>query len=397
MSLSQITDPRAVDSAIDEYDRLTRDEFLRKYKFGRSLKYFVVRDGRRYDSKAILGAAHGYQYPDRGPLKPGDFSGGEAQTVPKLRSLGFQIVTGTEDRDADPSGTRQFWAIVANPSVYDIDAALAAGVVESWSSRGKPMRPGDGVILWRTRGHDHHRGIIAMGEVSGEPYRSADEDDPFWIDREAAERVEERVPVRLTRVPGLPLWTDGAHRQLLESLPVARAKGGTVFRLTPEQWSAIRSALDFDAGGLDAVVEEISSPFRQPDGQGRGLSAAERRLVELHAMEMAKRHYCEKWETVEDVTSKRCYDLECRTGDRVLRVEVKGTTGGGTSVLLTTNEVEHARAQQPHVALFVVSEIQLRREPGSEPVASGGTVRILEPWDVRACELRPMAYECRLP
>ena len=54
-------------------------------------------NGQLCDSKAIVGAAFGFQFPKNGPLKPEDFSGGEATVVPKLQSLGFEIVRIGED------------------------------------------------------------------------------------------------------------------------------------------------------------------------------------------------------------------------------------------------------------------------------------------------------------
>ena len=54
-------------------------------------------NGQLCDSKAIVGAAFGFQFPQNGPLKPADFSGGEATVVPKLQSLGFEIVRIGED------------------------------------------------------------------------------------------------------------------------------------------------------------------------------------------------------------------------------------------------------------------------------------------------------------
>ncbi len=79
-----------------EFDELGRDRFLAKYGFGRSSSYFLLEDGRRYDSKAIIGAAHGFEHPEVGPLRSGDFSGGEATVRRKLESLGFEVeVDGT--------------------------------------------------------------------------------------------------------------------------------------------------------------------------------------------------------------------------------------------------------------------------------------------------------------
>lgn len=97
--LSRLQSPSAVQSAIDEFVRLGRTGFLAKYGYGKSRDY-LVRDsktGELCDSKAIVGAAYGHQFPENGPLLPDDFSGGEATVVPKLRSLGFETVRIGED------------------------------------------------------------------------------------------------------------------------------------------------------------------------------------------------------------------------------------------------------------------------------------------------------------
>lgn len=76
-----------------EFDRLGRPEFLRKYGFGPAVRYFVVHEGREYDSKALAGVAYGYQHRDEGPLRGGtvDFYGGQRTVVKQLRQLGFEV------------------------------------------------------------------------------------------------------------------------------------------------------------------------------------------------------------------------------------------------------------------------------------------------------------------
>jgi hypothetical protein len=72
---------------------------LERYGFGKS-RDFLVRDphsGELCDSKAIVGVAYGHQFPEKGPLRPADFSGGEATVVPKLQSLGFEVIRIGED------------------------------------------------------------------------------------------------------------------------------------------------------------------------------------------------------------------------------------------------------------------------------------------------------------
>ena len=114
MTLKNLSSVDAVLRAADEYDRLGREAFLAKYRFGPSRGYFLQIAGRRYDSKAIVGAAHGYQHPELGPLESGDFSGGEATVKAKLEELGFEVVTEDERLE------------------------LALHLVVKWSARSRP-------------------------------------------------------------------------------------------------------------------------------------------------------------------------------------------------------------------------------------------------------------------
>lgn len=90
MSLGDLSSKAAIEQAIQEFESLGRDGFLTKYKFGRARNYFLVHHGKHYDSKAIVGAAHGFQFGN--PLLPKDFSGGKATVRPKLEGLGYQVV-----------------------------------------------------------------------------------------------------------------------------------------------------------------------------------------------------------------------------------------------------------------------------------------------------------------
>lgn len=82
---------RDVLQAIREYDTLGREAFLEKYGFGPATRYYLGYNGNRYDSKAIIGVAHGYIAPNYTPMGPGEFSGGEARVVSQLRKMGFTI------------------------------------------------------------------------------------------------------------------------------------------------------------------------------------------------------------------------------------------------------------------------------------------------------------------
>ncbi|HTJ68304.1 MAG TPA: HNH endonuclease [Actinospica sp.] len=86
-------------AAIAECKSLGRDTFLDRYGFGRANQYFLLHDGERYDSKAIVGVAHKFSHGT--PLTPADFSGGENTVVALLRRRGFIVIT-----TRNPSWTR---------------------------------------------------------------------------------------------------------------------------------------------------------------------------------------------------------------------------------------------------------------------------------------------------
>lgn len=81
--------------AIDEYDELGREAFLERHGFGSDRGYVLHHDGKRYESKAVLGVA--YRKATGARLSAKDFSGGKAGAAKKLRDLGF-VVDGP-DRD----------------------------------------------------------------------------------------------------------------------------------------------------------------------------------------------------------------------------------------------------------------------------------------------------------
>jgi len=91
MSFADPISRKAVLAAIAECDRLGRDSFLVKCGYGRGRNYFLDISGREYDSKAILGVAHGYEYPELGPLSHHAFSGGHLTVKPRLEEIGFVV------------------------------------------------------------------------------------------------------------------------------------------------------------------------------------------------------------------------------------------------------------------------------------------------------------------
>lgn len=111
MTLNALT-RAAVMAALDEFQQIGRESFLAKYQFGSARDYFVRHpvSGLLCDSKAIVGAAHGYAVPAEGPLSPAAFSGGAASVAKVLAKLGFEVVAPTQAEPADATDARRPWS-----------------------------------------------------------------------------------------------------------------------------------------------------------------------------------------------------------------------------------------------------------------------------------------------
>jgi 5-methylcytosine-specific restriction enzyme A len=88
VSISDVTRD-AILQAIAEHNH-NPATFLQDHGFGPARSYVLVHEGREYDSKAIVGVAHGY-LDGRGPLTAADFSGGLKTVVKLLHERGFEV------------------------------------------------------------------------------------------------------------------------------------------------------------------------------------------------------------------------------------------------------------------------------------------------------------------
>lgn len=164
--------------------------------------------------------------------------------------------------------------------------------------------------------------------------------------------------------------------------------------------AAIRFIQDYDGGNLlespdDEFYEEVGvlleSHRAAQSGQGFRVSPELRKALEDYSVEMAVRHFRGLEYSVEKVGRTRCYDLECRKGNEVLRVEVKGTQSEGRSVILTPNEVESAK--QHRTALYICHGIQVTTKWKKKFRLAGGIASVLDPWNIQQHgRLKPVTY-----
>lgn len=76
-------------ATLSEYDELGREEFLRRYGYREAARYLIEHDGKRYDSKAVVGVAHKVSHGR--PLLPSEFSGGAHTVVELLERRGYTV------------------------------------------------------------------------------------------------------------------------------------------------------------------------------------------------------------------------------------------------------------------------------------------------------------------
>lgn len=189
-----------------------------------------------------------------------------------------------------------------------------------------------------------------------------------------------RMRLRL-QVPGL---TEADADRLMAELAAPPTSRSTPTHL-------ITHAAVAGDGNAEDDENTVSESARHP----RHLQDARlRQAIEKHAVALAIRHYESMGYNVEDVGTRRSYDLHATKGATVLHVEVKGSTASITSVELTTNEIRNAREHLTD--LVVVDQIRRVDDDDNVPELEGGRFRIWEGWQPADEDLQPTRFDYRL-
>ncbi len=142
------------------------------------------------------------------------------------------------------SHSTHFWAFLGNPRFYDVEAAVRQLTEDVWLTRGRKIHQGDFAIIWKAKGGTPKRGIIGFAEVLSDPSVKIPVIPDHWLDLNRIPANEPRVRVRYIRPAGVPLWEGETGNEILSELSVCRSTGGSIFRVTPEQWDAIEGLLE---------------------------------------------------------------------------------------------------------------------------------------------------------
>ena len=159
-------------------------------------------------------------------------------------------------------------------------------------------------------------------------------------------------------------------------------------------YEAQKSGFDLThADQVELEIQDIIKPQRkrQSGSQGFGLSAPQKKAVELQAMELTQVWLESNGYAVEDTSTNKPYDLLASKGSTTTKVEVKGTTSSDPSaILMTANEVNLHRSEKGSTTLAIVSEIKLVKS--TPPTASGGKLEVLVGWDIDQWRTTPTAF-----
>ena len=139
-----------------------------------------------------------------------------------------------ERRDRDDG--IQYWAFLGNPRFYDVEGAVQSLAEDVWLTRGREIRKGDRAVIWKAKGGTPTRGVVAFAEIITDPDSDIPIDSAFWKDESRIHGSEPRVRVRYQISMSLPLWEGDVGNEILDTLTVRNSTGGSIFRVTPEQW-----------------------------------------------------------------------------------------------------------------------------------------------------------------
>ena len=197
-------------------------------------------------------------------------------------------------------------------------------------------------------------------------------------------RTFEKATALAWRIP----VTELASINLDQALFTAAERLNTIYKAQQERR---------DVSPGEVLTEEIallSRPTRnRKKGQGIGLSAAERRTVELQAMDLATSLLSGLGYTCKDVSNNESFDILAMSDMESIKVEVKGTTSDVCeSILMTRNEVDLHRREKGTTCLIVVSKIKLNRS-GTYPSANGGQAELHMKWDIDQWIAQPVAFQ----
>lgn len=151
-----------------------------------------------------------------------------------------------------------------------------------------------------------------------------------------------------------------------------------------------------EAADVETAIEGVARPnSNRAEGQGFGLTLAQRQAVDDHAMSEAHEWLRKNgFRRITDTSKTSSFDFTALLGDEHHIVEVKGTTGPLGAVILTKNEVHAHEEAYPANVLIVVHSIELNK---SDNATTGGMCHSVRPWAIAEDSLTALTYRYKVP
>lgn len=394
MSLAELKKSQSILEAAKICDDMGREAFLKEYGFGPAREYILTINGRSYDSKAIVGVAHGIEFPQKGPLRASEFSGGENTVRKKLQELGFIVRRDSEiplvlsENEVTFAGRYDHWQDVTGeryhfPNQYRNLITTGRpfiyyhGVRRKSGERQMAAYFGRGLIgeIWRdptqpaTAPRRNWRWFCTIEE-----YQAFKNPVPFKIDGQYLEQI----PLNKYR-NGVRQISQTCYEQILAHAGVnvgsrQQAEGTpdlpALDQVKPSLPSASQSLIvrsswrtktDIDAQGTDRQGSGRRSKYATTIGN----RAEEIVLKHLRESLPATQLKSLRWVAGDNLG----WDIEYADANgRCTRIEVKGTSGPRfPNVEFTANEWDAARKHRMSFWLYLVSDC-LTRSPKIEKI-----------------------------
>lgn len=168
-------------------------------------------------------------------------------------------------------------------------------------------------------------------------------------------------------------------------------RGNEAYYIKTKTLSAVIELASWFAGKDSNMDEKKENRDSAQTQAGYLQDQEQKRSIELYAMAIASQAFIEKGFSIKDTSANRPYDLMCEKNGVVRYVEVKGTTTEARTVVVTQNEVEHARKHIGESILFVIANIDVAKTD-ENILCTGGSLHIEDPWVPEEARLSPTQY-----
>ncbi len=110
-----------------------------------------------------------------------------------------------QDGKGDGSGEKRTAKLgfLLQSKTFRVECAIREQKEDTWTTKPSKVQAGDRVIIWKAKGKDKDRGVVAFGEVLTDPDVIAEAHSSYYVDSADADQSEEGVRVRYVLAPRL--------------------------------------------------------------------------------------------------------------------------------------------------------------------------------------------------